>query len=106
MRLYYDGLMKAVNKDKDFTVPKTIIAFNETTKDNAILPSFIGSIKVYDSFFSRKVITLNVSVETSYCENENKYLMLFRVSTLEFENDIWIELNNIKLIDNVCEVKS
>jgi hypothetical protein len=104
MKLYYDGLMAAVNKDKGLSIPKTKVDFKENSKD-VNLPTFIGSIQVYDSFFTKEIITLNVSVETLYCEAENKYIMLFRVSTQKFDNVIWSQLKSVKLIDNFCEIK-
>ena len=102
MKLYYDGLMSAVNKEKDFVVPKTEVEFNQI-KNNSKLLAFVGEINVHDSFFTRKIITLNVTVETTYCEEQNKYIMLFRISTVNFENKIWDKLNAIKLVDNYCE---
>ena len=102
MKLYYDGLMGAVNKEKDFTVPKTIVEFNELKSDTD-LPKFKGKIQVHDSFFTRKTIELHVTVKTSYCKDQNEYLMLFRVSTLDFDNAIWNQLNAIKLTLDICK---
>jgi len=105
MKLYYDGLMTAVNKQKDFTVPKTIVKFNEI-KSESKLPNFKGEMQVHDSFVTEKVINLNVTVETIYCKEQDKYMMLFRISTLDFDNVIWNELNNVVLIDNACEISN
>ena len=99
MKLYYDGLMGAVNSDKDFVVPETIVAFHQLDSESKLL-CFRGEIQTYDSFSSKKVINLNVSVETTYCKDQGKYLMLFRVSALDFENVIWDTLNSIKLSEN------
>lgn len=102
MKLYYDGLMTAVNKDKDFIVPKTIVEFNQI-ESNSKLPIFNGKMQVHDSFFTKKIINLNVTVETIFCKDQNKYLMLFRVSTLGLEDKIWDKLNQVKLVENHCE---
>ncbi|WP_296385387.1 hypothetical protein [Winogradskyella sp.] len=101
-KLYYDGLMAAVNKEKDFTIPKTIVEFHQLESE-AELPSFRGKMLVHDSFFTKKIINLNVSVETTYCKEQDKYLMLFRVSTLDFDDVIWNQLNAITLASNICE---
>ncbi|WP_299123080.1 hypothetical protein [uncultured Winogradskyella sp.] len=100
LKLYYDGLMTAVNKDKDFIIPKTIISINGI-KDKSL--SYRGNMKVYDSFFTKEVINLNIDIETNYCEEQNKYVMLFRVSSLGFENSIWKILKEVRLIQNHCD---
>lgn len=102
MKLYYDGLMGAVNKEKDFIVPKTKVEFNELESDSE-LPEFKGKMQVHDSFFTRKTIELNVLVKTTYCKDQEKYLMLFRVSTLDFDDAIWNQLNAVSLTLDVCE---
>ncbi|MBC3846378.1 hypothetical protein H8K90_08305 [Winogradskyella echinorum] len=105
-KLYYDGLMSAVNKDKDLTIPKSVTTFNLIDDIDEKLPFFSGEMKVYDSFFTKKVITLFARVESIYCEKQNKYLLLFRVSSLEFNKDIWNVLNNITLSGDACEVNT
>jgi hypothetical protein len=102
MKLYYDGLMSTINKEKDFIIPKTKVEFNQLESD-IDSPIFEGKIQVHDSFFTKKTIELNITVETSYCKNQDKYLMLFRVSTLDFEHVIWDELNNVSLASDICE---
>lgn len=49
IQLYYDGLMKAVNKDKAFTVPKSVISFQKTNTNQ-----YRGTIKTYDAFYTKK----------------------------------------------------
>ena len=102
MKLYYDGLMSAVNKDNEFIVPKTIVEFNKLENDSE-LPEFIGKMQVHDSFFTRETIELNVTIKTTYCKIQDKYLMLFRVSTLDFDNAIWNQLNAINLTSDICD---
>ncbi|WP_299113643.1 hypothetical protein [uncultured Winogradskyella sp.] len=102
MKLYYDGLMTAVNKDKNFEIPKTIVDFQEI-KETSELPVFNGEMKVYDAFFTKDIIELNVTVKITYCKEQNKYVLLFRISTLDYQNKIWNKLNAIKLADNHCE---
>ena len=105
MKLYYDGLMTAVNKDNDFTIPNTIVDFNQI-ENNSEMFVFKGIIQVYDSFFTKEVISLYVDIETTYCKDQNKYLMLFKVSTLSFENIIWEKLQDVTLSLNACEISS
>ncbi len=105
MRLYYDGLMTAVNKDKDFTIPKSTILFVKSEENNDEA-RFVGKMKVYDSFFTKKTITLHVKVDSFYCESQKRYLVFFRVSSKAFENSIWDKLKTVKLSSDACDISS
>ncbi len=50
------------------------------------------------------MITLQVTIESYYCEKTKKHIPLFRFSPQNFEHSIWKELNNIKLRDTVCNI--
>ena len=89
-----------VKKDKDFIIPNTIVEINENESDSL---NFKGKLLVYDSFITKQVINLYVEVETFYCEIKNKYVLLFRISSLNFENGIWKLLKNVILTKNHCE---
>ena len=100
MRLYFDGLMDVVNKE-DKEIPKTIASFIEISHaDDKI--SYKGSIKIYDAFFTKKTMLLNVTLDYSYCEQKNKSLMLFRFSPKNRETDIWINLEKVKFKNDIC----
>lgn len=102
MTLYYDGLMTAVNKDKDFDVPDTQIKIEKVT--NEINSSrFLAEIKVYDAFVTKKTITLFATVEPIFCHKSSDFLLLFRVSTLNYTSEIWKDLNAVKLKEGYCE---
>ncbi|BAO77311.1 hypothetical protein [Winogradskyella sp. PG-2] len=101
MKLYYDGLMEAVNKERGFVVPKTQVEFKKL-ENKSESPGFRGKMKVHDSFFTREIIDLYVTIETSYCSEQDKYLMFFRISSLDFKNEIWNELNTISLASDIC----
>jgi len=105
MRLYYDGLMTAVNKDKGFTIPRSTILFVKSDENNEE-PRFVGEMKVYDSFFTKKTITLHVKVDTFYCEAQKRYLVFFKVSSKAFEHSIWNKLKTVKLNLEACEISS
>ncbi|CAM1350325.1 hypothetical protein [Tenacibaculum halocynthiae] len=104
LKLYFDGLMKAVNKEKDKIIPEakvTIIAKEETNG----ITKFTGKIITHDSFRTKKLITLQVSVESFYCKKTKKYMPLFRFSPQPFEHQIWKKLHNVKLKENYCQNK-
>lgn len=98
IQLYYDGLMQAVNKDPSFTVPKTIVSFKPI--DEA---AYVGTIKIYDSFYTKTLITLHVTVETHHCKAQDAYVQLFRVSLQEFEHEVWNKLNSLVLKRHSCD---
>lgn len=92
IQLYYDGLMKAVNKDKSFTVPKSIVSFQKTD-----INKYIGTIKCYDSFYTKEMITLNVLINASKTNIKDECVVLFKVSLQDFSHDVWKKLNGITL---------
>ena len=100
-QLYYDGIMKAVNKDKDFTVPESTILFIKD--ESAKAPTYIGKLNVYDSFASKKMIKLNVHLEYRLCPTTQELIPLFRISPQPFDHAIWKELHNVTLVDNACD---
>jgi len=63
---------------------------------------FKGYVKTYDRFATNNLITLNVLIESSYCEKEKKTVILFKFSPKEFEHKVWKTLNVIKLYSNIC----
>ena len=77
MKFYYDGLMKAVNKKKDFEVPETTVLFIKNEGDNRDV-DFIGKLQVYDSFNTEAMITLNVRVKTHHCVGTKTTDIVFR----------------------------
>lgn len=99
VQFYYDGIMKAVNKKKDFIVPKTKVGF---TKSNNTAIDFVGKIDVYDSFNVEKMITLNVQVKTYYCDTNNTTNIMFKLSPQSFDKDIWTRFNEIKIKTGIC----
>ncbi|MFP4846709.1 hypothetical protein [Winogradskyella sp. PE311] len=103
IKLYYDGLMTAVNKEKHFTVPKTNVNFHQLNNKNG-LPLFTGTIQLNDSFFTKKIIQLNVTVETLYCKINKRYLLYFKVSTHKIGSDTWKKFDELELKNNYCEL--
>lgn len=102
MASYYNGLMAAVNKKKDFKVPATTVLFieNNSTQTDA---DFIGKISVYDAFNSEAMMTLNVLVKAHYCDATHTSAIVFRLSPQTFDQEIWIRFDTITLKSNICE---
>lgn len=101
LKIYYDGLMKAVNENETIIIPKTEALFAESEAKNDVT-NFTGIIKTYDAFTTKKVINLYVTIESYYCEKSKKYIPLFRFSPKEFKDKSWDKLNKVKLQTNIC----
>ncbi len=102
LQLYFDGLTNVVNKEKDRVLPKTVARFQQKGKGNDI-PTFTGTIRIFDTFVTQKSMTLTVLVEKHYCEQKKESFLLCKFSPQEFGGEIWLELDKIKLRDNMCE---
>ena len=61
-----------------------------------------GSVKIFDRFATNKMISLNVLIESNYCEKEKKTVLLFKFSPKEFTHKTWQTLNDIKLHSYLC----
>jgi hypothetical protein len=103
IKLYYDGLMEAVNKDEKFLVPETKVNFKRIVS-NKRFPKFKGSIQVHDSFFTRKTIQLNATAEALYCKISKRYLLYFKVSTHKMGSKTWKKFNKLKLKEEYCKI--
>lgn len=100
MRIYFDGLMNVVNKEEK-EIPKTIASFIEIpNSDNKT--TYKGNIKIYDAFFTKNTMLLNVTVDYFYCEQKNKSLMLFRLSPKNRDTDVWLDLEKVKFKEDIC----
>ena len=99
---YLGGLMKAVNRDKEFTVPEAIAVFTETISDSGKV-GYKGKIRMHDSFFSKKILTLNVIGEYSFCEADQRSKLIFKLSPQDLDHEAWDYLNQAKFRMEVCK---
>ena len=101
LELYFDGLMKVVNEDTLLVIPKTKTFFIEKEQKNEIT-FFTGTVETYDAFTTKKMINLNVTIESYYCKKTKRYIPLFRFSPRDFKHKAWEMLNEAKLRTNTC----
>lgn len=99
--IYYDGLMGAVfNNQADTTnsiqLDKTLCLF---VKTNA---GFTGKMRVYDAFFTKDYMTLNIKVKEFFCPKTNKQIILCDISPKTFDHPVWKIFNDVNLKVN-CE---
>jgi CubicO group peptidase (beta-lactamase class C family) len=101
LQIYFDGLMISVNKEKDKTLPKASANLRKMIDVDAAI-RFEGTIEVYDSFVTRERLLLNVKIEKKDC-NGGKSLVLFKFSPKNFESDIWMALEEVKIMGDACD---
>jgi CubicO group peptidase (beta-lactamase class C family) len=102
LQIYFDGLTKVVNKEKDLVLPDAASKMYKMEKVGDV-SRFSGTIKIHDAFVTKKIMTLNVLVENHYCEQKKKSIILFKFSPKEFGNEIWRVLEKVHLSGKVCE---
>lgn len=98
---YYDGLMGVDHHNKqDSTgtnqLDKTICLFIKTDA------GFSGKMRVWDRFFTRDYITLNIKVRESFCEDTQKQAVFCDITPQPFEHEVWKLFDQVQLIVD-CE---
>ena len=99
IQYYFDGLLGLdFYKIDDKPLRKTNAVFIKKTESQ-----FIGKVKTHDTRYTKKLMTLNVLVDTYYCKRENKTIIHFRFSPKPFDNTVWETLAEVKLKNDFCE---
>jgi len=104
LQIYFEGLLNLVNKDKSRELPRMIANINRSAK-NSESSSYTGAIEIFDTFVTNDKMTLQISVESSFCEKEKKALLIFRMSPKGFDHSIWKSLQDIALTHPSCGQK-
>lgn len=96
MKSYYEGLAKVVlDGDTESTLSEdeieAICLFVKTEN------GFDGRLKVFDPFFTKAPILLNMKVKTSFCVKTNQQIVAFDISPKSTEDPVWKLFKNIKL---------
>lgn len=102
LQTYFDGLM-----DMNRNGGKEVGILNSTAllvKKNNSNSSYIGKVKTFDRFFTKKPFILNVLVDQFYCEQKKKLIVVFWFSPKEFNREIWATLKEITLLPNACDI--
>lgn len=94
--MYYDGLMGVDdNNQRDTTnsnqLDKTLCLFVKTAE------GFSGKMRVYDRFFTKDYITLNIKVKESFCPETNKQIILCDISPKDFDQEVWGIFDDVNL---------
>ena len=94
LKIYFNGLMSKQNTTVKFVK-------RDDENDTSI---YLGKVHTFDSFFTKKPMTLNVKAESFYSEKSKKTVILFRFSPQEFENIVWGKLEDVKVSANICDL--
>ena len=79
LKLYFDGIMTAVNKKKDFKIPSTLVTLAKVDTSN-VDNIYRGTIKMHDSFHTEEMMTLHVFISQERCKTSDKVIPFFRLS--------------------------
>ena len=92
---YYNGLMRIDSRNeaqfKDNPLKHTVSAFEKTAT------GFKGTMDVYDGFFTKQYMTLNIKVEEMFCPKKNKQIIRCDVSRQNFDHTVWQLFTQVKL---------
>jgi hypothetical protein len=94
---YYDGLMKIeflnrVDTSMTNQVDHTLCLFVKTEE------GFTGKMRMYDNFFLKDNMTLNIKVRESFCPKTNKQIVFCDISKQSFDHQVWKLFDDVKLI--------
>jgi hypothetical protein len=93
---YYDGLMgvdikNAEDSAKSNQLDHTLCLFIKTGE------GFKGKMRVYDSFFTKDYLILNIIVKESFCSEANKQVIRCDISPKPFDDKVWEIFDDVRL---------
>ncbi|MBL4705560.1 MAG: hypothetical protein JKY54_13635 [Flavobacteriales bacterium] len=94
--IYYDGLMGVDEKNQADSskmnhLDKTLCLFVKTAE------GFTGKMRVYDRFFTKDYVILNIKVKESFCTVTNKQIVLCDISPKAFNHAVWSIFDDVKI---------
>jgi len=88
IKMYFDGLANAVLKgntdNAEFKEPDPALCLFIKTAEG-----FQGKLRVFDPFFTKDAILLNVKVKEVICKKSNKQIVSFNISPKGIADPIW-----------------
>lgn len=101
--LYFDGLLGIdILRKNDANIQKTKALFIEK-EAKAADSRYVGKLEIFESRYSKKPMTLNVTIEQQYCKSSQKAFILFKFSPKEFVHDTWVKLAEVALRKDLCK---
>ena len=100
LQQYFDGLMASrLGKIEHRIMPPSQVKLKVSSTNKS---SFIGEIIVFEAFYTKKIMVLNVSIDQYYCPKQKQIIILFKFSPKPFKHEVWQKLNQIKVRANIC----
>ena len=103
LQLYFDGLLGIDTwrkSDANIQNTKALLVEKEANKSTS---RFTGQLNIFESRYTKKPMTLQVTVEQHYCEQTKKAIILFKFSPKDFDHNTWLKLNEIELREGLCK---
>jgi hypothetical protein len=92
LQIYFNGLL-------NWQHTNAVFLQKEAAENHSI---YLGKIKTFDAFFTKKPITLQVIAEIHFCAQQKKSLIFFRFSPKPYEHEIWHKLNGVQIETPDC----
>ncbi|PIQ50094.1 MAG: hypothetical protein COW03_01145 [Cytophagales bacterium CG12_big_fil_rev_8_21_14_0_65_40_12] len=103
LQLYFDGLLSIDNwKKSDASIQNTKVLLMEK-EDHKSTSRFTGYLDIFESRYTKKRMTLNVTIEQHYCETNQKAIILFKFSPKDFDHTTWKKLAEVTLRKDLCK---
>ncbi|AOW18006.1 hypothetical protein LPB03_11315 [Polaribacter vadi] len=97
---YFDGLN---NVTENHNLDQKASAIITKIKKNKHTTFFEGKVFTFDHFATNKRFVLNVKIESNFCKEAQKTVILFKFSPKKFNHEVWKTLDEIELNDDFCE---
>lgn len=98
---YFNSLNKVAMDDEDnYRKSNAII---KRIKKRKSISFYEGKATIFDRFATNVKLILNVKIESYFCKQTHKTVLLFKFSPKEFQHKTWQMLNKIKLIKPICK---
>ena len=97
---YFDGLN---NVTENHNLNQKASAIISKIKKNKHTTFFEGKVATFDHFATNKRFVLNVKIESNFCKEAQKTVILFKFSPKKINHEVWKTLDEIELNDDFCE---
>ena len=97
---YFDGLN---NVTENHNLNQKASAIISKIKKNKHTTFFEGKVFTFDHFATNKRFVLNVKIESNFCKEAQKTVILFKFSPKKINHEVWKTLDEIELNDDFCE---
>ena len=98
--IYFNGLTQVVGKSNGMKLEQitnaVAIFMAKSPREN--WQYFEGKVQLFDAFFSKKEVRLNVKVKALHCEQLEKQLIVFSFAPKAYDDKIWQVFDGLKTV--------